>query len=160
MGLQMRGTAGAGPDPERKTWREERVGRQGWGCPEGGAGRKASEREEDKRGGGRGHLTQKPPATEMGAEPPPGGQCLLSRGPGLEDRGDRGAPAQGGGGVEGTLHEEEHPPEKEGDTVLSFLPEDVGQQPGPQCRRPGWASGRGGRVASSPGRSAGPGQGL
>lgn len=43
-----------------------------------------------------------------------------------------------GAGVEGTLLEEQHLPKKEGDTVLSVYPEDVGELRGSQCRRPGW----------------------
>lgn len=46
-----------------------------------------------------------------------------------------------GVGVEGTLLEEQHPPEKEGDTVLSVHPEDMGELCGSQCRWPGWNSG-------------------
>ena len=45
----------------------------------------------------RSFLTQKPPVTKVGAEPPPGGPCLFSRGPGLTDRVDGGASAQGWG---------------------------------------------------------------
>ena len=60
-----------------------------------------------------------------------------------------------GAGVKGTLLEEQHPPEKEGDTVLSVHPEDVGELCGSQCRWPGWNSG----ATSSLGGSAGPGRG-